>query len=445
MNPSVTRNVSQSPALMDSATEATYSKINRHLVPLLIIAYVIAFLDRTNIGYAQLQMKHTLPWGEAVYGLGAGIFFVGYFLFEIPSNLVLEKIGARKTLLRIMVLWGITASAMMFVSTPTEFYVARFLLGAFEAGFFPGIILYFTYWYPSHRRGKVIAYFMTATVISGIIAGPLCGAILKYFDGLSGMYGWQWLYLVQGLPAVLIGIVAFVALADKPDNATWLTDAEKTIVRESLAHDEKDIESEGDAGVGMMFRDFRVWMLALVYCLALSGSYILIFWLPTLVHGWHVKDVLLVGVLVAIPNAVGAAGMVLICSSSDRRRERRWHYLLSIALACGGLLATAALSGNITGSVIALSVAVFGVASLTPLTMAIASEYLSARSAAAGLAVISSFGNLGPAVSPSINAMIIERSHNPAYSLFFVVTVYALSGLLLMMTVRAHQPSQNAG
>ena len=176
------------------------------LIPLLLIAYMIAYLDRINIGYAQLQMKQTLPFDDAVYGLGAGIFFIGYFLFEVPSNLLLERIGARKTLLRIMVLWGLTASAMMFVSTPLQFYVLRFLLGVFEAGFFPGVILYFTYWYPSVRRGQVIAIFMSATTIISVIAGPLCGATLKYFDGFNGLHGWQWLFLVQGLPAVVLGV-----------------------------------------------------------------------------------------------------------------------------------------------------------------------------------------------------------------------------------------------
>ena len=191
-----------SPLFESGALKTLFSKIDRRLIPILLISYMIAYLDRVNIGYAQLQMKQTLPFDDAVYGLGAGMFFIGYFLFEVPSNLLLERIGARKTLLRIMVLWGLTASAMMFVSTPLQFYVARFLLGVFEAGFFPGVILYFTYWYPSVRRGRVIAIFMSATTIMGVITGPLCGATLKYFDGFGGLHGWQWLFLVQGLPAI---------------------------------------------------------------------------------------------------------------------------------------------------------------------------------------------------------------------------------------------------
>jgi D-galactonate transporter len=445
MNPSVTRSAMQPPPVSDAATEAVYAKISRRIVPILILAYFIAFLDRVNISYAQLQMKQTLPWGETVYGIGAGIFFLGYFLFEVPSNLLLEKIGARKTLLRIMLLWGVTAASMMFVSTPTQFYAARFLLGAFEAGFFPGVVLYFTYWYPSHRRGKVIALFMTATVIAGIVSGPVSGTILKYFDGAGGLHGWQWLFLVEGLPAAVIGLVVFFVLDDKPDHAKWLTDAEKNVVRDGLAHDEKDIESEGDATALTMLRDFRVWALSLVYFLALAGTYILVFWMPTLIHSWHIKDLQLVGILVAIPNAVGAVGMVLIGASSDRRHERRWHYVAAIAIACVGLLVTAWLNGNVTGSIIALSLAVCGVASLTPLTFAIVSEYLSVRSAAAGLALISSLGNLGPSVSPSINAIIVQRTGDPAYSLYFIVLVYILSALLLITAIRpAKKHPQNA-
>ena len=237
---------------MQTRSKLIYSKVSWRIIPILLISYMIAYLDRINIGYAQLQMKQTLPFGDAVYGIGAGIFFLGYFLFEVPSNLLLEKIGARKTLLRIMVLWGLTAAAMMFVTTPTQFYIARFLLGVFEAGFFPGIILYFTYWYPSVRRGQVIAIFMSATTIVSVIAGPLCGAILKYFDGVNGWAGWQWLFLVQGLPAAILGVIIFFYLQDKPADANWLSPGEKNLLRHNLEHDEKDIEGETESTVGQM-------------------------------------------------------------------------------------------------------------------------------------------------------------------------------------------------
>src|ERR1700709_2564238 len=237
------------------ASEAVYSKVGWGIIPLLLIAYMIAYLDRINIGAAQRRMKQTLPFGDAVSGIGAGIFFLGYFLFEVPSNLLLEKIGARKTLLRIMVLWGLTAAAMAFVSTPTQFYVTRFLLGVFGAGVFPGVILYFTYWYPSVRRGQVIAIFMSATTIISVIAGPLCGATLKYFDGVNGWAGGEWLFLVQGLPAAALGVIIYFCLQDKPADADWLTPGEKNLLRHNLETDEKDIGGEAEASLGQRFRD----------------------------------------------------------------------------------------------------------------------------------------------------------------------------------------------
>src|SRR5436190_8774257 len=276
------KSLPQSSPFESGALKAVFSKINWRLIPLLLIAYMVAYLDRINVGYAQLQMKQTLPFDDAVYGLGAAIFFSGYFLFEVPSNLLLEKIGARKTLLRIMVLWGLAATAMMFVSTPLQFYVVRFLLGAFEAGFFPGVILYFTYWYPSVRRGQVIAIFMSATTIVSVIAGPMCGAILKYFDGFIGLHGWQWLFVVQGLPAIVLGFLVYLLLEDKPAHAAWLSRDEKTLLDDSLQHDVKDVESEPAVTFGQMLRDPKVYVLSFVYFLLLGATYTLVFWLPTL-------------------------------------------------------------------------------------------------------------------------------------------------------------------
>ncbi len=423
------------------AIESVYSKVNWRIIPLLLIAYMVAYLDRINIGYAQLQMKQTLTFGDAVYGLGAGIFFLGYFLFEVPSNLLLEKIGARKTLLRIMVLWGLTAAAMMFVSAPTQFYIARFLLGVFEAGFFPGVILYFTYWYPSVRRGQVIAIFMSATTIISVIAGPLCGAILKYFDGINGWAGWQWLFLVQGLPAAALGVVIYFYLQDKPADARWLTPVEKNVLRHNLEHDEKDIVGESDASLGQMFRDPKVYLLSLVYFLLLGATYTMVFWLPTLIQSWGVKDLLLIGIFAAVPNAVGVIGMILIGRSSDKLHERRWHFAACVAVAAIGLGITTLLQGNLVGSVAALSFAVIGIAAATPVFFTLITEYLSTAAAAGGIALISSLGNLGPAVSPSINGLITQWTGSTVYSMYLVMAMYILAGLVLLVTVRAAKAS----
>jgi MFS family permease len=419
------------------AAESVYAKVSRRLIPLLLIAYMIAFLDRINIGYAQLQMKQTLAFGDAVYGLGAGIFFLGYFLFEVPSNLLLERIGARKTLLRIMVLWGLTAAAMAFVSTPTQFYITRFLLGVFEAGFFPGVILYFTYWFPSVRRGQVIAIFMSATTIVSVIAGPLCGATLKYFDGFSGLAGWQWLFIVQGLPAAVLGIIIFLYLQDGPADAQWLTQAEKDLLQHNLTHDRKDIVAEPEGGVWKMLRDWRVYVLSLVYFLLLGATYTMVFWLPTLIQSWGVKDLLLIGVYAAIPNAAGVVGMILIGRSSDKHHERRWHFAACVAIAAVGLFITTLLQGNLVGSIIALSFATIGIAAATPLFFAAITEYLSKAAAACGIALISSLGNLGPAVSPSLNGLIQQATGSTAYGIYLVMAMYVLAGIILLAAIHA--------
>ena len=417
------------------STDAVFSKISWRILPILLIAYMIAYLDRVNIGYAQLQMKQTLPWGDAIYGLGAGVFFLGYFLFEVPSNMLLEKIGARKTLLRIMVLWGFVAAGMAFVETPTQFYIARFLLGVFEAGFFPGIILYFTYWYPSVRRGQVIAIFMSATTIVSVITGPLCGAMLKYFHGVNGWHGWQWMFLLQGLPAVLLGVLIWLLLQDKPTDAKWLTPGEKKQVSDSLA---QDATHASGATSRTMLRDPKVWLLALTYFFLLGATYTMVFWLPSLIQSWGVKDMLTIGLLAAIPNAFGVAGMVLIGRSSDKRRERRWHFAACVGLAAAGLAVTTLLAGNLVGSLVALCFATVGIAAATPLFFTQVSEYLPPAAAAVGIALISSLGNLGPAVAPSINGLITQSTGSTVYSMVLVVTLYLLAGaLLLFVTARS--------
>ena len=426
-------------AARDDHVESVYSKVGWRIMPLLIICYIIAFLDRINIGYAQLQMKQTLPFSDAVYGLGAGIFFVGYFLFEVPSNLMLEKIGARKTLLRIMFCWGIVATGMMFVQTPTQFYVLRFLLGAFEAGFFPGVILYLTFWYPPARRGQMIALFMTATTIASVLAGPVCGAIMKWMDGINGWHGWQWLFLVQGLPASVLGIVAFFYLDDKPEDAKWLEAREKTVLRDHLEHDKGLVAGASHGSMWQMLKDPKVYSLALVYFLLLGATYTMVFWLPTLIKSWGIADLFLIGIYAAIPNIFGIIGMVLIGRSSDRTKERRWHFAACALIAATGLAMTIVTQGNFIGSMVGLCIATVGIASATPLFFTITSEYLSKAAAAGGIALISSLGNLGAAVSPSVTGAINAATGNPANSMYLVIALYLVAAVLLLRSVRAAQ------
>jgi len=272
----------------------TYRKITHRILPLLFLGYLCAFLDRINVGYAQLQMKSALGFSDATYGLGAGIFFLSYLLFEIPSNLLLERIGARLTLLRIMVLWGLTSAGTMFVTTPAQFYLARFLLGLFEGGFFPGIILYLTYWYPSTRRAAVTGQFMFAVPVAGMIGGPLSAWILSSLDKVAGLDGWRWIFLIEGLPTVVLGVVCFFTLRDKPAQAAWLTDSEKALVQGLLSAEEIQ-HGHGRAGPETswfkMLADAQMWVLVFIYFACAVASYSFTFWLPAMIKGFGIEDV----------------------------------------------------------------------------------------------------------------------------------------------------------
>jgi D-galactonate transporter len=419
-----------------------FSKISWRILPFLMLCYVIAFLDRINIGYAQLQMKQTLTFSDATYGFGAGIFFIGYFLFEVPSNLLLERIGVRKTLLRIMFTWGIVSTAMAFVQTPMQFYIARFLLGVLEAGFFPGIILYLTYWYPSARRGQIIALFLAATAIASVIAGPLSGATMKYFNDIEGWHGWQWLFISQGLPATILGLVAYFYLQDKPEDAKWLSAEEKTTLRFQLDHDHKDVESASHAGFFEMVKDPKVYGLAFTYFLLLGATYTMVFWIPSLIKSWGVADLFHVGLIATLPQIAGIIGTILMGRHSDKTRERRWHYATCVAIAALGLSLTTFTQGNLLASIAGLTLAGVGVVSATPLFFTTITEYLSRASAAGGIALISSLGNLGPAAAPSVTGYITATTGSSLYSTYLVVAAYLLSGLLLLLIVHPVNPDE---
>src|SRR6185312_4485337 len=309
-----------------------YTKVTWRLVPLLFVCYVLSYLDRINVGFAQLQMKSDLGFSDAIYGLGAGIFFVGYFLFEVPSNLLLEKIGARKTITRIMVIWGLVSACMAFVHAPWAFYVLRFLLGVFEAGFFPGIILYFTYWYPGAYRARIIAIFMSGIAVAGVLGGPLSGWIMNDLAGYQGLKGWQWMFILEGLPTTFLGLFIFFYLDDKPDDAKWLTADEKSLIRHNL-----DLEQAGAhagahghdlASFLNALKDPKVYVLSFSYFCFICGVYMISFWLPTLIKEMGVSNPLHVGLYAAIPYGITTVGMIWIGYHSDRTLERRWHCAL---------------------------------------------------------------------------------------------------------------------
>jgi MFS family permease len=423
----------------ESAEEkALFAKISWRILPLLLVVYCFAFIDRVNIGFAQLQMKGELHFSDHVFALGAGMFFVGYLLFEVPSNMFVERVGTRKTLLRIMVCWGTCATAMAWVKEPWQFYTLRFLLGAFEAGCFPGIVLYFTYWYPSARRSRAIAVFMTSTVISGILIGPINGALMKFGHGFMGYQGWQWMFIANGLPCLLIGVLCYFCLSDSPAQAPWLSAGEKRLLAERLARDGAGggRRSHGGGAVRALLRNPMLYVFSLINFLFLGAVYVLVFWTPTLIHSWGVKDLFQIGLLAAIPNIVGAVGMMLMSRSSDRHQERRWHFVGGVALIAVGLLGIAVLAPGVPVSIALLSVATIGTASMTPLFYAYVADYLPTEQAAVGLAVVPSLANIAPIVTPAIGVWLRTSTGSNTVSLFFIVGLYATAAVLMVFAVR---------
>jgi D-galactonate transporter len=415
--------------------DAVWSKINWRIVPIILIAYIMAFLDRINVGYAKLTMQQDLQFSDAVYGLGAGIFFFTYLLFEVPSNLWLEKIGARLSFLRIMVLWGLTSAATAWVTTPTQFYIVRLLLGMFEAGFFPGVILYLTYWYPSTRRGRVTGLFLFGMPITGVIGGPLSGWIMKSFDGVGGWHGWQWVFVLEGIPTVLIGVIVYLMLADKPEQAKWLSDREKQIVKRVMDADHRgDAEPHHHGKLMAAFADPKTWILAFVYFTCACAVYTLTFWLPTLVKGLGITDVSAIGWYTAIPFGFGALGILLLSRSSDHFKERRWHVASTLVVGSIALYASTFTAGALVPSMILLSIAAFFIFGCA-LFWSIPPTYLSREAAATGIAVISSIGILGGFVSPTLIGWIKTATGSIDAGLLAMTVLICIGGLTLLLAV----------
>jgi len=417
------------PVHTNDEVRRAYSKVTWRIIPFLFICYVFAYLDRVNIGFAALQMKQDLGFSDAVYGLGAGIFFIGYFLLEVPSNLLLEKIGARKTLMRIMILWGVISGSFAFVTTPTQFYAARFLLGAFEAGFFPGIVLYLTYWYPPMMRGKIITLFMSAIAVSGIIGGPMSGWIMSNMSQTSGLDGWQWLFLIEAIPSIIFGFLVIFVLADKPADARWLSAREKEVV----AHEVGNAGTHGhDESFLKTLRDPRLYALSIIYFTIAAGLYIISFWLPEMVRSYHVTDPFRIGMLTAIPYLTTTVGMVFIGRHSDKTRERRWHVALGMLVAAAGLVAVTYVHDSLTVALVVLSITTLGILTAMPLFWTIPTSYLSSASAAGGIAVINSIGLIGGFASPSVLGWVKTTTGSLDYGLYtFAAALVIGAGLLL--------------
>ncbi|SAL51984.1 MFS transporter [Caballeronia choica] len=413
------------------AERSLYRKLTWRLIPFFCLCYFSAYLDRVNVGIAKLQMLDALKFSDAVYGLGAGLFFVGYILFEVPSNLILQKVGAKFWIARIMLTWGVLSGLTMFVKTPGQFYVLRFLLGIAEAGFLPGVLLYLTNWFPDARRGRIIALFMMGLPLSSLVGGPLSGWIVTVFDGMHGLQGWQWLFGLEALPSIVLGVLVFFYLPNSADTAKFLDNDERARLKLDLAG-----ESHGGKSHRLRdaFTDPKVWALGLIDLCVLLGTYAISFWMPTIIHDSGVKSALTIGLLTAIPNALAVVMMLVNGASSDRLRERRWHIVVPFACTAFGLIASTFFSGNTAATVILLSIANAGVAAAMPVVWALPSTFLRGTAAAAGIAFACSIANLGGFASTYLIGWMKEWTHSMTAGLV-TFGVCMLFGCLLVLAM----------
>ncbi|MCU1386253.1 MAG: major facilitator superfamily 1 [Acidobacteria bacterium] len=406
------------------------AKARRRLIPFLFLLYIVAYLDRINVGFAALQMNQALGFSATVYGFGAGIFFLSYVLFEIPSNVILAKVGARLWIARIMITWGLVSSAMMFVHSASGFYTLRFLLGLAEAGFFPGIIFYLTRWFPARERARTIAAFMTATLIAGVIGGPISGALLS-LHGAGGLAGWQWLFVLEGVPSIVLGVVVLKVLAERPEDATWLTDVERATLVACLRDDAGALRHETTAAA---LRNRRTWLLAAIYFTIPVTLYGIGFFLPQMLKTASGSSDFIVGLLSAVPYAAGAIAMVIVGRHSDRTGERRWHVLVPALVSATGLALSAASTG-IAWSVVTLSIAMLGLASMFGPFWALTTSTMGGVGAAASIALVNSVGNTGGFVGPYLVGKINDETHSFALGLLAVAAMLA-AGATLVLFVR---------
>ncbi|MGD0486474.1 MAG: MFS transporter [Syntrophorhabdales bacterium] len=416
----------------ESFEKKTYARVTWRLMPFLFLCYIIAYVDRVNVGFAKLQMLQDLKFNDTIYGLGAGLFFIGYFFFEVPSNIILHRVGARKWITRIMVSWAIISAATMFVTTPLMFYGLRFLLGIAEAGFFPGIILYLTYWYPSHWRGRMVALLIAANPVSGVVGGPISGWIMQSLAGKYGLAGWQWLFMLEGLPAIVVGIIVYFYLDDRISEAGWLSGDEKQLLKKNIEAEsrEKQRDSLRDAfGSGM------VWLMSFIYFCLLMGMYGATFWMPTLIKATGVKSVLNVGLLTSIPFAAGVIGMILISRSSDKRQERRWHCAIPAAVACVGLIFSAVFGHNTVLAMVALSLAMAGSLSALPVFWILPTAFLAGTAAAAGIAVVNSIGNLSGFLGNYLVGWLTDLTHSTDSGMYVLAAAAFIGAALVIAFV----------
>ena len=405
-------------------------KVSWRLIPFMVLLYFVAFLDRVNVGFAALTMNKDLGLTATVFGNGAGIFFIGYFIFEVPSNVALEKFGARMWIARIMITWGIISGLMALTTGPISFYTLRFLLGIAEAGFFPGMILYLTYWFPSAYRAKIVGCFLLAIPISSIIGAPISTALLG--TSILGLKGWQSLFILEALPALVLGFVVLFFMTDKPEKAHWLTPAERDWLSRVLQAERKTRESVHHYTLGQALMNPRVVLFGLMYFGIVIGMYGFSFWLPQIIKGFGGLSNWQVGLITMIPSAFAAAAMYLWGRHSDKTGERVWHVFLPAIIGGTSLAISGFLTGTPALALVALTIGAMGIYAALPTFWTLPTAMLSGTAAAGGIALINSIGNLGGYFGPSFMGYLKDWTKSHTYGLIGLGACMAMSGFLAL-------------
>ena len=417
----------------------TVSKVSWRLLPLIVVIYFVAYMDRTNVGFASFGLNREFGFSATLYGWGAGIFFLGYFFFEVPSNVLLERTGARIWIARIMITWGLIAGGMAFIAGPVSFLVMRFLLGVAEAGFFPGMILYFTYWFPRKYRARVVAALFLAVPGSNALTAVISGALLQ-LDGVLGFHGWQWLFMVEAVPAIILAFVVLALMTDRPAKATWLAEDERRWLEETLEAERRStVKAHGHFTLRQALTDTRVLTLAGIYFTIVTATYGITFFLPPILKSLKLTD-WETGLATAVPYVVGTIGMVSWSWSSDRRNERRWHFVIAAIVAAIGLIAAGPLLGSLW-ALVAMSVATVGLYGTKPAFWPLPAEFLSGPAAAGGIALINSIGNLGGFVGPYVLGWLKDTTGTYEAGLYFLAGCALASAAHAFATVRGQAAS----
>ena len=424
------------------AEERIYEKVTWRLLPFLGACYLIAYLDRVNVGFAKLHMLSDLGLSETAYGFGAGVFFIGYFLFEVPSNLILHRVGARTWIARIMITWGIISGAMAFtepfsrmtgLGTDTVFYSLRFLLGAAEAGFYPGVLLYLNFWYPSHRQSRAVALLLTAQPLSYVLGGPISGGIMDGFNGVGGLYDWQWLYLLEAAPALVFGVWVVFYLKNRIEDVHWLGSDEKRLLKERLAHDAK---SKRDYSLRALFAVKELWLFTAIYLLIVMGVYGINFWLPSIIKTTGVQSVFYIGLITAASYLVGAVIALISTRHAERHNEKRWHAAAAAIVGGASLALSAVFSDSTFLTVAFITLASAGGLVSSALFWSFPGSVLMGAGVAAGLAIINSIGNLGGFFGPYLLGSLTDLLGSPSAGIVILGGLMIVAGGLIAVTCK---------